>query len=158
MKVLVTGGGGFLGEAVCRRLVERGDTVHSLQRRRSPALDALGVTQHLADIRDARAVRRAVAGCAAVVHCAAKAGAHGPDREYREINVEGTRNVLAACADAGARLVHTSSPSVVHDGRDLNGVDESAPYARRFRAPYPRPNGSCSPPRTRCPWPPCAPT
>ena len=138
MKVLVTGGGGFLGEAVCRLLAARGDAVRSLQRRRSAALDALGVDQRLADIRDGEAVRRAVAGCDAVVHCAAKAGAYGPDREYREINVEGTRNVLAACAHADARLVHTSSPSVVHDGRDLNGVDESAPYAARFSAPYPR--------------------
>ncbi len=138
MKVLVTGGGGFLGLAVCRSLVARGDTVHSLQRRRSAALDALGVVQHLADVRDRPAVRRAVGDCEAVVHCAAKAGAHGSDRDHLEVNVGGTRNVLAACVHAGARLVHTSSPSVVHDGRDLNGVDESVPYARRFHAPYPR--------------------
>ncbi|MEU8106639.1 NAD-dependent epimerase/dehydratase family protein [Nonomuraea muscovyensis] len=138
MNVLVTGGGGFLGRAVCRRLVARGDTVHTLHRRRHPGLDALGVIQHLADLRDAAAVRAAVGRCEAVVHCAAKASAYGPDREYLEINVDGTRNVLDACARAGARLVHTSSPSVVHDGRDLEGVDESAPYARRFTAAYPR--------------------
>ncbi|MEU8196407.1 NAD-dependent epimerase/dehydratase family protein [Microbispora amethystogenes] len=138
MRVLVTGGGGFLGEAVCRRLAARGDTVHALQRHRSPALAALGVTQHLADVRDRAAVTAAVAGCEAVVHCAAKAGVHGRDRDYEEINVSGTRNVLDACARHGARLVHTSSPSVVHDGRDLEGVDESVPYARRFPAAYPR--------------------
>lgn len=138
MKVLVTGGSGFLGLAVCRRLAARGDTVHTLQRHRRPELDALGVIQHLADVRDAEAVREAAGGCEAVVHCAAKAGAYGPERDYREINVDGTRNVVDACARTGARLVHTSSPSVVHDGRDLDGVDESAPYAVRFRAPYPR--------------------
>ncbi|MFI9575165.1 NAD-dependent epimerase/dehydratase family protein [Microbispora rosea] len=137
-RVLVTGGGGFLGEAVCRRLAARGDTVHALQRHRSPALAALGVIQHLADIRDRAAVLAAVESCEAVVHCAAKAGVHGRDRDYEEVNVSGTRNVLDACARYGARLVHTSSPSVVHDGRDLAGVDESAPYPRRFPAAYPR--------------------
>ncbi len=138
MRVLVTGGGGFLGEAVCRRLAVRGDTVRALQRRHSPALAALGVIQHLADVRDRAAVLAAVAGCEAVVHCAAKAGVHGRDRDYEEINVSGTRNVLDACERHGARLVHTSSPSVVHDGRDLEGVDESVPYARHFPAAYPR--------------------
>lgn len=138
MRVLVTGGGGFLGEAVCRRLAARGDAVHALQRRRSSALAALGVTQHLVDVRDRASVMAAVAGCDVVVHCAAKAGVHGRERDYAEINVAGTRNVLEACARHGARLVHTSSPSVVHDGRDLDRVDESVPYARRFLAAYPR--------------------
>ncbi len=138
MKVLVTGGGGFLGLAVCRRLAARGDTVHTLQRRYHPELGELGAVQHLADIRDRAAVREAADGCEAVVHCAAKAGAHGPEREFHEINVAGTRNVLDACVRIGARLVHTSSPSVVHAGRDLEGVDESVPYARRFPAAYPR--------------------
>ncbi|WP_049565749.1 NAD-dependent epimerase/dehydratase family protein [Nonomuraea sp. SBT364] len=138
MNVLVTGGGGFLGLAVCRRLAARGGTVHTLHRRPHPELVPLGVTQHLADVRDPRAVRAAVDGCEAVVHCAAKAGAYGAYRDFREVNVDGTRNVLDACADGGARLVHVSSPSVVHDGRDLEGVDESVPYATRFPAAYPR--------------------
>ncbi|MEV4835951.1 NAD-dependent epimerase/dehydratase family protein [Nonomuraea sp. NPDC049486] len=138
MNVLVTGGGGFLGRAVCRRLVARGDTVRALHRRPRLELDALGVTQYLADIRDPAAVRAAVDGCEAVVHCAAKAGAHGASRDFAEVNVHGTRNVVDACAAAGARLVHVSSPSVVHNGRDLDGVDESVPYATRFTAPYPR--------------------
>ncbi|WP_026404742.1 NAD-dependent epimerase/dehydratase family protein [Actinomadura rifamycini] len=138
MKVLVTGGGGFLGAAVCRRLAERGDTVHALQRHRSAALDELGVVQHLADVRDRGAVLAAAELCDAVVHCAAKAGVGGRARDYEHVNVDGTRHVLEACARAGARLVHTSSPSVVHAGRDLAGVDESVPYARRFLAAYPR--------------------
>lgn len=138
MNVLVTGGGGFLGRAVCRNLAARGDTVHALQRRPSAELGALGVTQHLADLRDPAAVRAAVDGCEAVIHCAAKAGAHGAYQEFAAINVTGSRNVLDACVRAGARLVYVSSPSVVHDGRDLEGVDESVPYATHFAAPYPR--------------------
>ncbi|SPL89514.1 NAD(P)H steroid dehydrogenase-like protein in alkane synthesis cluster [[Actinomadura] parvosata subsp. kistnae] len=138
MKVLVTGGGGFLGQAVCRLLTARGDHVSALNRRHYPELAALGVVQHTADVRDPDAVRAAVAGREAVVHCAALAGVWGPARAYRSINVDGTANVIDACLRAGVpRLVHTSSPSVVHDGRDLEGVDESAPYARRFLASYP---------------------
>ncbi|XVQ09777.1 NAD-dependent epimerase/dehydratase family protein [Spirillospora sp. CA-255316] len=137
MKVLVTGGSGFLGQAICRRLAARGDTVHSLHRHHSDALAELGVIQHLADIRDRAAVHAAADWCDAIVHCAAKADVVGRLRDFEQINVDGTRHVLSACARVGARLVHTSSPSVVHDGRDLEGVDESVPYARRFRAAYP---------------------
>ncbi|MEW9551860.1 NAD-dependent epimerase/dehydratase family protein [Nonomuraea sp. NPDC050783] len=138
MRVLVTGGGGFLGAAVCRMLAERGDQVTAFQRRPHPVLDAYGVRQRAGDVRDPGRVRAAVAGHDAVVHCAALAGLWGAARDFRAVNVNGTANVIDACLRAGVtRLVHVSSPSVVHDGDDLEGVDESAPYARRFLAPYP---------------------
>src|SRR5207248_402451 len=55
------------------------------------------------------------------------------------VNVAGTENVLAASRTHGIRrLVFTSSPSVVFDGRDQEGIDESAPYPARFEAPYPQ--------------------
>ena len=89
------------------------------------------------DIADAGAVQRAAAGCDIVFHCAAKAGVWGPYEEYRSANIEGTRNVLAACRAHGIRkLVYTSSPSVVFDGRDADGIDESAPYPKRFDSHY----------------------
>ncbi|MFC5825027.1 NAD-dependent epimerase/dehydratase family protein [Nonomuraea insulae] len=139
MKVLVTGGGGFVGSAVCRMLVARGDEVFALNRSRYPDLAAYGVAQIAGDVRDGEVVLAAVRGCDAVVHCAAAAGIWGPARLYEEVNVGGTVNVLKACLRARVgRLVHTSSPSVVFDGRDLDGVDESVPYARRFLAHYPR--------------------
>jgi nucleoside-diphosphate-sugar epimerase len=84
------------------------------------------------DIRDAEAVRKAAAGCTTVFHVAAKAGIWGPLAEYHAINVLGTRNVLAACAAQSVpHLVYTSTPSVVFDGHDLEGVDETAPYATK---------------------------
>ncbi|MFJ6213258.1 NAD-dependent epimerase/dehydratase family protein [Streptomyces sp. NPDC092296] len=139
MRVLVTGGGGFLGRAVCARLVAAGHQVRSLSRSRHPELAALGVRQRSVDLRDRQAVADAITGCEAVVHCAAKAGAWGPDAEFRAVNVRGTEHVIRGCLDNGVRrLVFTSSPSVVHAGRDLEGVDESVPYARRFPAAYPR--------------------
>ncbi|MFC4054624.1 NAD-dependent epimerase/dehydratase family protein [Actinomadura syzygii] len=139
MKVLVTGGAGFLGRAVCARLVERGHVVRAFQRRPLPVPEALDVRQVTGDLRDPDAVARAVDGHDAVINCAALAGVWGAARDYFDVNVTGTANVVTACRRAGTRiLVHTSSPAVVHDRADLDGVDESAPYASRFLAPYPR--------------------
>ncbi len=138
MKALVTGGGGFLGGAVVRALLVRGDDVASLARGDYPELARLGVRLVRGDLADPAAVRRAVEGCDMVFHVAAKAGISGPAAEYRRTNVDGTRNVIAACRAAGVgRLVHTSTPSVVHGGGSLAGADESLPYARHFTSPYP---------------------
>ncbi len=137
-RVLVTGGGGFLGGAVVRLLLARGDEVRSLARGDYPALRALGVDARRGDLADAEAVDAAVRGCDAVVHAGARAGAGVRLEPYRLANVVGTRNVVAACRRHGVgRLVHTSTPSVVHTGADLHAVDETAPVAARFDAPYP---------------------
>ncbi|NDY94984.1 NAD-dependent epimerase/dehydratase family protein [Wenzhouxiangella limi] len=138
MKILVTGGGGFLGQAIVRRVIERGDAVVSLNRSAYPELEALGVTCRLGDIADPEAVLAAAEGCEAVVHVAARAGPglHAPD--FERPNVVGTENVLAACARHDIPiLVYTSSPSVVHGGGDIENGDESLPYAEHFQAPYP---------------------
>lgn len=137
-RVLVTGGGGFLGTAVSRVLRRRGVPVRSLSRNPHPHLDELGVEPLRGDVADASAVNRAAEGCGTVFHIAAKAGLWGPEREYRRANVDGTRNVLDACRAHGVpRLIYTSSPSVVFNGADLPGADESAPYPDRFDAAYP---------------------
>jgi nucleoside-diphosphate-sugar epimerase len=138
MNVLVTGGGGFLGGAIVRLLVSRGDRVRSLSRRCYPALDALGVDQTQADITDVREVEWAVAGCDVVFHVAAKAGVGGRPQDYHRTNVIGTENVVSACRRLGIpRLVYTSSPSVVFNGRDLEGVDESLGCPAHHEEPYP---------------------
>ncbi len=139
MNALVTGGGGFLGAAIVRRLAARGDRVRSLSRGRYPELDALGVEQIRGDVADAGAVDAAVLGCDAVFHVAAKAGIWGRYADYHRANVVGTQNVLDACRKLGVRrLIYTSSPSVVFDGRDMEGVDESTPYPTHYEAAYPR--------------------
>jgi 2-alkyl-3-oxoalkanoate reductase len=139
MKALVTGGGGFLGGAIVRRLVARGDRVCSLARGHYAELEALGVVQHRGDVADADAVSQATAGCDVIFHVAAKAGIWGRYDDYYRANVVGTRNVLEACRQHGIRrLVHTSSPSVVFNGRDMEGVNESLPYPDHFEAHYPQ--------------------
>jgi nucleoside-diphosphate-sugar epimerase len=137
--ILVTGGGGFLGKAIVRELLADGHRVASFSRRRYPVLDRLGVEQISGDIADAGAVARAARGRDTVFHTAAKAGVGGAFDDYFRPNVTGTRNVIAACRAGGAAtLVYTSSPSVVFDGQDMAGADESAPYPARYHAPYPQ--------------------
>lgn len=139
MKVLVTGGGGFLGSAITRRLLERGDKVCCFQRSPAQELHQAGAEVVQGSLTDPAAVESAAQGCDVVVHTAAKAGVWGPRREYDAINIEGTRNVIEACRSHGIeRLVYTSSPSAVFSGHDENGIDESVPYPSRFLAEYPR--------------------
>ena len=139
MKALVTGGGGFLGGAIVRLLRARGDEVRSFARGHYPALEESGVEVHRGDIGDTTAVARAVEGMDVVFHVAGLTGVWGPYEEYHRVNVTGTENVLAACRGHGVRrLVFTSTPSVVHAGRDIEGGDESLPYAAAFSTHYPR--------------------
>ena len=138
MKALVTGGGGFLGSRIVGLLHEAGHEVTAFGRGRYPHLAAAGVSAIQADVRDAAAVRNACRGMDVVFHVAALTGVWGPRRTFREINVDGTRNVIEACrAEDVGRLVYTSSPSVVFGGEDLCGVDESQPYPDRYLADYP---------------------
>lgn len=139
MRALVTGGGGFLGSAICRRLLAAGCEVTSLQRSPAPELAAVGVDCRQGDIADPAAVLDAANGCDLVFHTAAKAGVWGPAAEYHRANVTGTGNVLAACRELRiSRLIYTSSPSVVYGGQNEAGIDESTPYPKRYLTHYPR--------------------
>lgn len=140
MKLLVTGGGGFLGQALCRALLARGHEVASFSRSRHAALDALGVRQLQGDLADRAAVLAAFAeGFDAVLHNAAKAGTWGSYRSYFDANVTGTRNVIAACRAHGiGRLVHTSTPSVAHRAtHPVEGASaDEVPYGEGVKAHY----------------------
>lgn len=139
MRVLVTGGGGFLGKAIVKLLRDRGDEVRSFSRNEHPALAELGVEHCCGELGDATAVKRAAKDCELVFHVAAKAGVWGSYEDFYRANVLGTRHIIAACRyHEIKRLVHTSSPSVVFDGTDMEGVDESIPYPDHFEAFYPQ--------------------
>jgi 2-alkyl-3-oxoalkanoate reductase len=137
--ILVTGGGGFLGSAIIRMLVTRGESVRNFSRSRYPRLEAMGVDQFQGDIADAESLQKACRGVDLVFHVAAKAGVWGPYSTFHQTNVAGTRNMIKACrANGVGRLVYTSSPSVIFDGSDMEGIDESAPYPQTYHAHYPR--------------------
>lgn len=135
VKILVTGASGMLGRVTTRRLLARGDGVTVLQRRPSglPCAEVLG------DIADPSVVARAAAGQDAVVHLAAKVDVTGRWAEFARANIQGTRNVVAACAAGGVgRLVHVSSPSVSHDGSPLFGAAAGPADPVRARGSYAR--------------------
>jgi 2-alkyl-3-oxoalkanoate reductase len=130
-RALVTGGGGFVGLAIVERLATEGIETTVVGRHSYPDVEALGARCLVGDIRDPHFMNRAAAGHDTVFHVAAKAGIWGSRDDYFSINVGGTENVISACRKNGVRsLVHTSTPSVVFDGRSIAGGDESLPYSR----------------------------
>jgi nucleoside-diphosphate-sugar epimerase len=138
VKILVTGGGGFLGSSICRQLAAQYHEVIAFQRSPAAHLEADGIRSVQGNITDYRSLLTAAEDCEAVVHTAGKAGIWGDPADYRRVNVDGTANVIAVCrAHTIPILVHTSSPSIVHSGGDIGGADESLPIADHFTAPYP---------------------
>lgn len=137
MRALVTGGGGFMGAALVRKLRERGDDVRVFGRGNYADLEALGIDCAKGTITDYESVKAACDDREVVFHVAAKIGLWGPYEEFHSVNVDGTKNVLRACQEQGInKLVFTGSPSVVFHGGDINGVDESAPYPKKFDSYY----------------------
>ena len=137
MKILVTGGGGFVGGYVIERLLARGYAVRSIGRSSQPQLEAQGVEVVCGDLTDAPAVSAACEGVDAVFHVAARAGVWGSWESYYQPNVIGTRNVVAACQQQGVeRLIYTSTPSVVFTGQPIRGGDESLPYGKNWLCHY----------------------
>ncbi len=136
---LVTGGGGFLGGAIVRLLVSQGERVRSFSRGCYSELEALGVEQIQGDLCNQDAVTAACRDVETVFHVAAKPGVWGSYNSFYQPNVVGTENIIHGCLSCGVqRLIYTSSPSVVFDGTDMEGIDETAPYPASFHAPYPQ--------------------
>jgi len=137
MRALVTGGGGFLGGALARKLRERGDSVRVFGRGSYPELEALGIDCAKGDVVDYESLKAACDDRDVVFHVAAKVGLWGKYEDFYAVNVEGTKNVLRACLELGiTKLVFTGSPSVVFHGGDIDGADESLPYPEKFDSFY----------------------
>lgn len=129
----MAGGSSLLARRTAEALLARGDEVVMLQRGEA-AIDA---PQVRGDVRDADLVRRALDGCDAVVHAAAKVGIVGSWEDFRSINVDGTANVIAAARELGlSRVVYVSTPSVSHAGHSLVGALADPPVTGRTDAHY----------------------
>ena len=136
--VFVTGASGFIGGKIAERLLADGRKVRVLSRRPLPELEARGAEVIPGDLDDIHALRRGCASAESVFHVAGRVGVWGPREEFFHVNVGGTRNVIAACREAGvSRLIYTSSPSVVYNGGDLRNVNESAPLCLHAPCAYP---------------------
>ena len=129
MNTLVTGGGGFIGFALVNELVRRDFDVTSFSRGDYPELGRIGVNTKRGDLSDFGSVLQATVKTDIIFHVAAKAGINGSYSEYYKTNVTGTENIINACKINKVKyLIYTSSASVVFDGKDIEGSDESLPY------------------------------
>jgi uncharacterized protein YbjT (DUF2867 family) len=114
VKVLVTGGTGFVGPHVVRAIQDAGHDVRALVRKGSVP----GAEAAQGDMTDAESLRRAVQGVDAVVHLVAIR--QGRQEQFQRIMVDGTRDLLAAARDAGAgRFVHMSALGTTEESKDL---------------------------------------
>ena len=133
MRTFVTGGTGFVGGAVVRCLVARGHSVRALVRRGSTTrqLDGMPVEEVEGDLENGESLRRGIDGCEWVFHVAALYSYWGhPWEEFYQVNVEGTRRILEACAEAGvSRVVYTSSISTLGLAQDHSPANEDTPSA-----------------------------
>jgi nucleoside-diphosphate-sugar epimerase len=138
-RYVITGGGGFVGKALGQALKASGHEVLSVSRGDYPELRAIGIETRSFDIAsDPAGWRDLFKGAHGVFHTAAKVDMWGDYSDFFNTNVVGTRNLLQVCSELGIRnFVYTSSPSVIHDGNDLEGIDESYPYPKHFDGLYP---------------------
>ena len=131
MKILVTGGGGFVGLALVRRLVKLGFEVSTFSRKIYPEHQKLGVKIFQGNLVNSVEIERACKGMDTVFHIAAKVGMWGLYSDFYKNNVIGTENVIKACKNNRVNnLIFTSSASVVFDGSNLEGVEESVEYPK----------------------------
>lgn len=135
----VTGGSGFIGGRLVARLVSEGVEVRALARSRASAerVRALGAEPVPGELGDRAAMRAGAAGCTVAFHAAAQLSESGRRQDFERGNVAGTRNALAACADAGVRrFVHVGTEAALLDGDPLIMVDEREPLRLHSPAPY----------------------
>jgi nucleoside-diphosphate-sugar epimerase len=138
MSTLVTGGTGFLGRKLVERLLEEGREITVLSRSTASDLQARGVKFINTSLDDSADVESACSGMETIFHVAARVGVWGPYNEFYRTNVLGTRALLAGAKKHGVkRFIHTSTPSVVYNGLDHRGSDESLSLTTDCPSPYP---------------------
>jgi nucleoside-diphosphate-sugar epimerase len=136
----VTGGSGFIGGRLIRRLVGEGWQVRALARSDTAAekVAALGAEAARGDVSDADTIRTGAHGCEYAFHAAAHLGEWGTRDEFERDNVKGTRNALTGTREAGVRrFVHVGTEAALLAGDPLVNVNEDAPLRPDSKALYP---------------------
>jgi farnesol dehydrogenase len=139
VKVLLTGGTGFLGRNVARHVQAAGHALRLLARESSDLHGLEGIETARGDVTDADSLRRAAEGCGAILHMAAVVKMWTPDRSvFDAVNVGGLRNVLTTAREAGARLVYTSSFIAIGPAGPEPATEERVHPGDRYRNDYER--------------------
>jgi nucleoside-diphosphate-sugar epimerase len=139
MRILVTGGGGFLGSHIIKELLKNPSyIVTNFSRHLYPELEDLGVPTIRGDLRNINDIERALSqGFEAIFHVAALPGVWGKYSDFFDVNFTGTKLLLEVARKKGIKkLIYTSTPSVVFNKKDLLGVGEEQPYATNFLNAY----------------------
>jgi nucleoside-diphosphate-sugar epimerase len=137
--VFVTGGSGFIGGRLIRRLVSEGSRVRALARSDGAAdkVAAAGAEPARGDLENPAALRAGAEGCDLAFHAAAAVLEWGPREAFVRANVDGTKRVLEACREAGVqRLVHVGTEAANLAGQPLVNIDETAPLRPDSKADY----------------------
>ena len=136
----VTGGSGFIGGRLIERLTDEGWTVRALARSEESekSVAERGAEPVRGDLGDQGSIAAGAEGCELAFHLAAHLGDYGPWEDFERDNVQGTRNTLDGCAQAGVRrFVHCGTEAALMAGQPLVGVDETTPLRPDSPAPYP---------------------
>lgn len=139
MRILVTGGGGFLGTYIIQELLKNPRyIVTNFSRHNYTHLEDMGVPTIKGDLKNPADVERALSsGFDAIFHVAAMAGVWGRYKDFFDINYMGTKNLLEGAKASGvSRFIYTSTPSVVFGKDELLGVNEEQPYPKEHLTPY----------------------
>jgi nucleoside-diphosphate-sugar epimerase len=135
----VTGGSGFIGGVLIKRLRAEGWDVRALARSEGSAgiVSDRGATPVRGDLDDVAAMTEGARGADVVFHSAAQLGEWGTREEFERGNVTGTKNVLAAAREGGAgRFVHVGTEAALMHGEPLVMADERVPLQPRSKALY----------------------
>lgn len=139
MNILVTGGGGFLGSYIVKKLLEKGHHVTSFSRNSHPLLEKLKVKTIKGDLKDPISIRTALKDIEVVFHVASKISMWGKWSDFYQVNFLGTKYLIDIAKEMGVKkFIYTSTPSVAFGKEDLKGADETIPYPKEYLSLYAR--------------------
>lgn len=137
MKILVTGGGGFLGTAICKLLQSKGYEVFNFSRNEYTHLSNLGIKTKIGNLTERESIKSALENIDAIFHVAAIAGVWGKYEDFYKTNTLGTQNIVDTAKELGIKyFIYTSTPSVVFGKDDIHNGDETIDYPEKYLTSY----------------------
>ena len=139
MKIVITGGRGFVGEALTKKFINSEHTIHTIGRSSHFTKSDLPANcqHHCCDLANDPIPEDIFRGADLIFHIAAKAGVWGKYTDFYSSNVTATRNILSACKKYRInKLIYTSTPSVVFSGQPIVNGSESLPYGNSGLSAY----------------------